>query len=324
MIDLNKYFKSLSKTELGKWTKYFQDLTNNNILNSNHGDLNKWTDALNQLPKISDLSFTIDSDIITATTSKPINIETKKLIESQLKVFNPWRKGPFDICGIFIKSEWRSDFKWNRLKDKISSLQNKLVLDVGCGNGYHCLRAAGCGAKFILGIDHKLNFFIQNQALLKFIKIDNAAVLPIGLDQIPNDCNKFDTIFSMGVLYHARTPFEHLLKLNSLLRNGGELILETLIIDGENDEILIPKKRYARMSNVRHIPTTNIIIKWLKNCGFKNITLIDKTFTSFEEQSLSKKWGIYSSLEDFIDKEDTSKTIEGLPAPYRAIFTANS
>jgi tRNA (mo5U34)-methyltransferase len=32
----------------------------------------------------------------------------------------------------------------------------------------------------------------------------------------------------------------------------------------------------------------------------------------------------YESLNDFLDPKETNKTIEGLPAPQRAIFIANA
>ncbi len=60
----------------------------------------------------------------------------------------------------------------------------------------------------------------------------------------------------MGVLYHRRSPVDHLYQLKSTLRPSGELVLETLIIDGDEQTVLLPKDRYARMrSNVWFIPS---------------------------------------------------------------------
>ena len=42
----------------------------------------------------------------------------------------------------------------------------------------------------------------------------------------------FDTVFSMGVLYHRKSPIEHIEQLRNQLKDDGELVLETLVIDG--------------------------------------------------------------------------------------------
>ena len=60
----------------------------------------------------------------------------------------------------------------------------------------------------------------------------------------------FDTVFSMGVIYHRRDPIEHLKKLAKCLKTSGEIIIESLVIDSHNLDVLIPKERYAKMKNV--------------------------------------------------------------------------
>ena len=67
-------------------------------------------------------------------------------LRSLLMQLKPWRKGPFSLFDAFIDTEWRSDWKWQRLAPHISSLQGRTVLDVGCGSGYHCWRMRGAGA----------------------------------------------------------------------------------------------------------------------------------------------------------------------------------
>jgi tRNA (mo5U34)-methyltransferase len=145
-------------------------------------------------------------------------------------------------------------------------------------------------------------------------------VLPIGVDELPNNLKKFDTVFSMGLLYHRREPIEHIKKIFSTLVDGGEIVLETLIIDKCNEELFIPKNRYAKMRNVWNIPTVSLTKKWLRECGFKNVKCIDVSKTTFEEQRKTE-WMQYESLKDFLSPTDQNLTIEGEPAPVRAIFT---
>ena len=140
---------------------------------------------------------------------------------------------------------------------------------------------------------------------------------------MPYGLKAFDTVFSMGVLYHRRSPLDHLYELRDSLRSGGELVLETLVIDGGLNEVLVPEDRYAMMRNVWFLPTCDTLISWLGRCGFKNIRLVDVTKTSIEEQR-STEWMQFQSLKDFLKPDDSSLTYEGYPAPKRAIILANA
>ena len=127
----------------------------------------------------------------------------------------------------------------------------------------------------------------------------------------------------MGVLYHRKSPFDHLLELKETLKPGGQLILETLVIEGKVGEVLVPEGRYSKMGNVWFIPAPATLETWLKKTGFINITCIDISQTSTAEQR-STEWMRFQSLQDFLDPLDQNKTIEGYPAPKRAIFLANT
>ena len=48
--------------------------------------------------------------------------------------FHPWRKGPFNVFGVAVDTEWRSSLKWNRIAGHVN-LRERRVLDVGCGGG---------------------------------------------------------------------------------------------------------------------------------------------------------------------------------------------
>jgi len=140
---------------------------------------------------------------------------------------------------------------------------------------------------------------------------------------VPDNLQAFDTVFSMGVFYHRRSPVDHLYQLRQCLKPGGELVLETLVIEGDEHQVLLPEDRYAQMRNVWFIPSSKAVILWLKRCGFKNIKLVDESYTSLDEQR-STDWMQFHSLEEFLDPEDTKKTIEGYPAPLRALITAEA
>lgn len=287
-----------------------------------HGDFSKWQAALQQLPHIKPASIDLNTSAVRVGTATDITSAQREALEATLRQFHPWRKGPFEIFGIYIDTEWRSDWKWDRVKNHIAPLTNRKVLDIGCGSGYHCWRMRGAGADFVLGIDPTLLFVMQFNALQHFIQDPQVQVLPLGMEDLPTNMQCFDTVFSMGLLYHRRDPQQHLQELKNCLREGGELVLETLVIDEQHGELLVPDGRYAQMRNVWAIPSVATLIGWLQQGGFRNVRCVDVTVTSTDEQRQTD-WMQFQSLADYLDPTDHSKTIEGYPAPTRAIVIGN-
>ena len=250
--------------------------------------------------------------------------QTRKSLEQSLRALQPWRKGPFCVFGIDIDTEWRSDWKWQRLLPHISSLHNRRVLDVGCGNGYHCWRMLGEGAELVVGIDPSMLFLSQFSAIKGLMaNAPEVHLLPLGIEALPSSMQAFDTVFSMGILYHRRSPMEHLQQLREALRSGGELVLETLVIEGDENQVLVPRGRYAKMRNVWFIPSTSALKLWLEKCAFRDVRIVDITATTTGEQRATN-WMSFESLADFLDPGDQTKTIEGYPAPVRAVLLAKA
>jgi tRNA (mo5U34)-methyltransferase len=194
---------------------------------------------------------------------------------------------------------------------------------VGSGNGYYAWRMVGAGARLVLGVDPSLRVVCQYLALRHFFGDQGAFVLPLAFEELPQPVAGFDTLFSMGVLYHRRSPLDHLLGLRRWLRPGGELVLETLVAGQGENRALVPRDRYAQMRNVWFIPSPESLLTWLRRCGFRRPRLVDVTATTSEEQR-STDWMRFHSLRDFLDPEQPSRTVEGLPAPVRAIVVAEA
>ena len=240
--------------------------------------------------------------------------------EDVLSMFLPWRKGPFQVGKTLIDTEWRSDWKWQRISRHIQPLEGKQVLDIGCGNGYHLFRMLGAGADLALGIDPTILFNYQFSLLQKLSQPNRAYLLPLRSEHLPQ-FGGFDTVFSLGVLYHRRSPIDHLKELLSFAKPGGELVLETLIVEGDQNTLLIPRDRYAKMANVWFIPSTSMLELMLRRAGFIDVKTVDVNVTSLEEQRATR-WMQFQSLEDYLDPTDKTKTVEGYPAPTRAVLVA--
>lgn len=328
MIDYEPFIEQLNSDDdnreaLAQWLEQMPAQIAKGLDEKRYGDLPRWKSVLAQLPDWPTAAYDLNQTAIQLTNENALTAEQHSDFKQQLQGLHPWRKGPFNLFDVEIDTEWRSDWKWDRLKDHIEPLQGKKVLDIGCGSGYHCWRMRGAGADLVIGIDPTPLFIVQFFTLQKYIQDHRVTVLPMGIEHLPEKLRFFDSVFSMGVLYHRRSPFDHLMELRDSLTSGGELVLETLVIEGDEGEVLVPEGRYARMGNVWFLPSCPTMMRWLKKVGFKDIKLVNVTDTTIEEQR-STEWMTFHSLEQFLDPEDHSKTIEGYPAPRRAIFTAKA
>ncbi len=316
-------FEDLDKRGLGHWRVLLQQQLHKRFDENPHGDIARWMNALGTLPAIPDAEADLNRSAITLGTRHPLSSDTIEHLEEGLRGLMPWRKGPFDFFGTYIDTEWRSDWKWDRVSPYLSDLSGRQILDVGCGSGYHCWRMLGEGAGRVIGIDPGLLFLFQFLSVKRYVNPERRIdLLPVRMEDLPAKLEAFDTTFSMGVLYHRRSPLDHLLELKDTLRPGGELVLETLIADGPEGYSLMPEDRYGRMRNVWFLPSCDTLLRWLDRTGYRNARIVDVTETTTDEQR-STDWMRFQSLKDFLDADDPTKTVEGYPGPKRATVIAD-
>ena len=320
MINYQHLYQYLEQSDLGQWRQQLPQQLADLWQNNQHGLLQDYLKGVKNLPEIKNASFDLNHPTLDIQFQSTLS---EQALKTQLLTLSPWRKGPFQLNSLLIDTEWRSDWKWHRLIEQIEPLKDRLVLDIGCGNGYHCWRMKGAGARAVIGIDPNQLFLAQFLAIQHFINRQmDVYHLPFGIEALPKKMGAFNSVFSMGVLYHRRSPIDHLTDLFDLLQKNGQLILETLIIDSDQETVLVPHGRYAQMRNVWFLPSIKMLKIWLKRTGFKNIHCIDVNTTHLTEQRTTD-WMSFDSLINFLDPKDQTKTIEGYPAPKRAVFIAN-
>ena len=296
------------------WLAPLLDASRTRLADGPHGDLPRWQRALSALPAAEPLC---EPDRAAPRLGRPVADPSS--LETALQEMHPWRKGPFELGGVSIDSEWRSDRKWQRVAPHVD-LRGETVLDVGCGNGYFGWRMLAAGARRVIGIDPTLLFAMQWQACRHFSGPVPNHVLVLGVEELPAHAGGFDRVFSMGVLYHRRDPHQHLRQLRGLVAEGGGLVLETLVLP-EDDGLLEPLERYARMRNVHAVSGCGVLMDWLRRAGWRDARVVDVTPTGVDEQRPTA-WMRFQSLAHALDPDDPERTVEGHPAPRRAVVIA--
>jgi len=291
-----------------------------------HGELDRWLAAVAALPVLPTRRVDLRVPAVTVGDAADADEAQRDRIRAALQALHPWRKGPFDLFGVSVDAEWRSDLKWARVAPHLDAITGRRVLDVGCGNGYYGWRLCGEGAVLVIGIDPNQCHFAQYLAVRRLLggapgELPPFELLPLRLEDLPAGSGSFDTVLSMGVVSHRRDPLAHFASLQGLLRSGGQVVVEGLVVEGDTPAVFVPDGRYAQMRNVWAIPTPVQLLNWLGDAGFSGARIVDRGATTSAEQRRTP-WMRFASLADFLDPDDPTRTVEGHPAPVRAVAVA--
>lgn len=279
-----------------------------------------WFLQLKEACKIEKSNLKIDyGDWFSIGNRADLSDEEYEIIVQTAKKLIPWRKGPFKIFDLEIDSEWQSNIKYNLIRPYFN-LKDKIVADIGCNNGYYMFRMLEDCPKRLIGFDPSPLTLHQFELINHFVKSDIVYEM-LGVEHLEFYNHKFDFIFMLGVLYHRPDPVGTLKSLARGLNSKGEILIDTFMIDGDDEICLTPNKRYSKIPNIYFIPTIPALKNWLERAGFENIEVLATTVTTSEEQRKTP-WSFDESLEDFLDPNDSSKTVEGYPAPKRVYVKA--
>lgn len=324
---MEQFLKNYGHLGWDQWYDALEKLVKDKraYLDSAGGNFEKFKHVVKDLPEICSHKVDLSPDpayrAVSIGQADQLLPDEKERLYNGLVNLSPWRKGPFDFFGVLVDSEWQSWMKWERLMPHLPNLKHKKILDIGSSNGYYMFKMAASDPMFVLGLEPQSAFYYQYCAAQKYLNLKNVFCLPATYNELPVMNRFFDLVLCMGILYHRKSPVKMLRQIHDSLVPGGQVVVENLVIKGENNYCLFPSDRYAKMRNVFFIPDLSAMEAWLTRAGFSDIRCVDITDTTLEEQRKTQ-WIQTESLEDFLDPEDPSKTVEGYPAPVRAIYIA--
>ena len=180
---------------------------------------------------------------------------------------------------------------------------------------------AELGVELAHGIDPVLPFAAQYELIQRASGLKNIKFDLFGVEHVEEWKENWDCIFHMGIVYHHRHPIQQLIDIRESLVPGGIAFLETIGIPGEESYALFPEDRYARMGNVWFVPTMSCFINWAKKARLINVEIVADTLLTDDEQRKTP-WcpPPFQSLNDSLDPQDPTKTVEGHPAPRRFLI----
>lgn len=273
----------------------------------------KWFESL---PKIKTPHLDVSTDTITIGRRDELKNHEFDLILSRAKKLIPWKKGPFCLFGELIDGEWNSSLKWKRVKNHLIDVTDKVVLDLGCNNGYYLFKLLHLNPKLILGFDPMIHCYLQFIFLNHFVTLSNTYYELFGIEELGSFENSFDLILCMGVIYHRRHPLKLFTDIKKALKPGGQAIIETIGINGNESTALFPSDKYAGMSNVWFVPTLPCLLSWAQRTKWNDIQMISDSWEYQNEQRITP-WcpPPRKSIIDYL--KNPNETIEGYPAPKR-------
>jgi tRNA (mo5U34)-methyltransferase len=150
-------------------------------------------------------------------------------LQQQITALEPWLQGPFMLAGnLVIPGIWRNDQRWASLDEHVADLNGKRVLDVGSNAGYDPFTFKLRGAREVLACEPFA--FIRQAQFLESIYRTGVDFREIGWQQLdPSEHGLFDLVHCNGVLYHEPNPIGMLLRLRSMVADGGELLFGSMV-----------------------------------------------------------------------------------------------
>lgn len=275
-------------------------------------------ELLSQWFRLNPVAHHLDfsSQTVGIGTSTEIDSHTNELLDRVLRSLCPWKKGPFDLFGHKIDAEWRSDWKWQRIESSLGNIEGANIADIGCNNGYFMYRLLAHNPKLVMGFEPVVKNWQQFQLFNSSARQARLHFELLGAEHMSFFPKYFDLILCLGILYHHTDPVGLLREMRQALAPGGKLIIDCQGIPGEENLCLVPEKKYANASGIWFLPTLPALQTWVRRAGFQHNRIIFSAPLSCEEQRRTE-WADISSLEEALDPNDASKTIEGYPAPWR-------
>ncbi|PWU69211.1 class I SAM-dependent methyltransferase [Gracilibacillus dipsosauri] len=188
------------------------------------------------------------------------------------KFFSAYEQMPRSVNGLKGAGEWHI------LKELIPELKGKIVLDLGCGFGWHCRYAREQQASSVIGVDISENMLqkareMTNDPLISYLKIP--------IEDINFSNSEFDVVISSLAFHYIKSFKLTCKKVYDCLKPGGRFVfsVEHPIFTSRNVQDWI----YDEKGNRLHWPVDNYQIEGIRETIFldENVTKYHRTISTY-------------------------------------------
>lgn len=167
--------------------------------------------------------------------------------------------------------------EWETFRENLPPLKNKMVLDLGCGYGWHCKYIADQGATKVIGIDSSEKMIAQAKKINSAENIEYRVQSILDLD-FPSQ--RFDLVISSLVLHYIEDIHALFQSIHPLLTENGILLItvEHPLFTAEGSQDWVYKD-----DQISHFPVDNYFIEGERHTHFlgAEIKKYHHTLTSY-------------------------------------------
>ncbi|MGH7073375.1 MAG: class I SAM-dependent methyltransferase, partial [Stellaceae bacterium] len=105
-------------------------------------------------------------------------------------------------------------------------ISGRTFLDIGCGSGLSSLAALRLGATRVLATDIDENSVKTTRSVLsRYAPNGNWSVMECSVFELTPDDERFDVVYSWGVLHHTGAMWDAIARAAALVSEGGTLVI---------------------------------------------------------------------------------------------------
>ena len=134
-----------------------------------------------------------------------------------------------DANNKYTYAQRNAHISWRKMIKSITSIQNKRIVDIGCGGGIYTKELALMGAKSVVGIDFSKE--ILQAAKENCSGFSNISFIHGDAHSTPYPNDTFDIVISRAVIHHLQDIPTFLREASRILKKNGVLIVQDRTIE---------------------------------------------------------------------------------------------